>query len=734
MDSLKNILDLEQNKIRTKYLIIYMLITYLFSVSVRLFLYYQISDNSNYFYNGNVIPLWTADAGLYGYYANQLLNGVSYPFISEYMPGYLLYAIVSITGWSIDTVLFFAPAFLASFVVIPIILIANHYRLALFGFYAALIGTVMTSYYYRTHLGYYDTDTLNAIFPLFAIYFLIRTVDAKKSMYAIYVSITLIVFNLWYHSSEAIILSIVAIYLLYVLLYERKAVYAYQSLFVIAIALLPLTFVYKILALITISLLLYGIHKYKDINYKYYLSILFIAIVAFFFLTNTAKYYERVDNYINKTSSIELKSSKGTFKLKSDLDTVAEAQSASLSQLIHRTSGRTPYFIIALLGYIALLIRYKSMLLTLPLALLTFIAMFAGLRFTIYGVMLFSFTMVFGVYLTFKSILVTWGDFSEKVSKSVSNIFLLLVLVLAMNNIVNYNKTLSPLYFSSTEDIEALHSLKNSSKKGDFILTWWDYGWPLWYYTNLKTLIDNGKHQQDNFIASKILLSDSDTFTKNASIFFIEKYIEGKRKKFSRVMDYFVANYPIDYLKELEKEELYLPVLNRDIYILLHKKMLSTVNTIELFSNIDLKSGKNYKSDLASLGYLNKKYDKSQKILEINNFTINLQKGEIRSKTDSMKRRELKNVYLSSGNVIPIRKISIFKESKKEFENIYLSENGLDVIINDDVVLIMKSKLYNSFLIQALLFNNYNRDYFTEVSRTKNFLILKVNNKKSKSN
>ena len=716
MDHFKNILDLKQNKVSNRTLIIYMFIAYFFSVGVRLFLYYQISDNNEYFYNGNVIPLWTPDAGLYGYYANQLLSGVSYPFISEYMPGYLLYGIVSITGLNIDTVLFFAPAFLSSLIVVPMLLIANHYSLARYGLYAALIGSLMTSYYYRTHLGYYDTDVLNVVFPLLSIYFLIRTVDTKKSIYALYASINLLAFSVWYHSSLPIIFSIVGIYLLYVLIFERKAAYAYQSLFIVAIVLLPLTLMYKIGLLIIIPLLFYAVHKYKDIHYKYYLSLFVVAIVAFLVLVDTSKYYERVDNYVNKTAAIEVKSSEGTLKLKSDLDTVFEAKGITFHENIKWVSGTIPFFILAVLGYIALLIRYRSMLLTLPLVLLTFIAMVAGSRFVIYGVMLFSFAMVYGVHLVFRSIFTVWGNFSEKISNITSKLFLVIVLLFTLNTIVNYNKIIFPLLFSSTEDVEPLYKLKENVKKGDFILTWWDYGWPLWYYTGLKTLIDNGKHQQDNFIVSKILLSDNETFAKNASIYFVEKYKEGRRKGFKRVMNYFSHNHSISYLKEMENKAFKLPSSNRDIYILLHKRMLTTLSTIEVFSNIDLKTGKNYKSGVLGMGYLNKKYDKSQTLLKSKDFTIDLQKGELLLKSGSMK----------------IRKLAITGSYKMKLEKSYPYFSNLNILIGNGVVLMMTSKLYNSFLVQALLFNNYNRDDFTEISRTKNFLILKVNNKKSK--
>jgi len=118
------------------------------------------------------------------------------------------------------------------------------------------------------------------------------------------------------------------------------------------------------------------------------------------------------------------------------------------------------------------------------------------------------------------------------------------------------------------------------------------------------------------------------------------------------------------------------------------------------------------------MGYLNKKYDKSQTLLKSKDFTIDLQKGELLLKSGSMK----------------IRKIGITGSYKMKLEKSYPHLSNLNILIGNGVVLMMTSKLYNSFLVQALLFNNYNRDDFTEVSRTKNFLILKVNNKKSKSN
>ena len=205
MNRLKELLKLEEDKFNNKTLLIYIFISYFFAILVKLILFYQIKDNSSYFYHGEIIPLWTPDSGLYGFYANELLSGVSYPFSAEYMPGYLLYWIVNITGLSLNNALFFSPIFFSSLVVIPIILIANSYGLGKIGFYSTLFGSTMASYYYRTHLGYYDTDMLNLFFPLLSIYFLIRLVDSRKIVYGVFGIFSLILFHLWYHSSTSIL-------------------------------------------------------------------------------------------------------------------------------------------------------------------------------------------------------------------------------------------------------------------------------------------------------------------------------------------------------------------------------------------------------------------------------------------------------------------------------------------------------------------------------------------------
>jgi len=687
----------------------YILLSYLFSILIRLILYYQISDNSSYFYNSEVIPLWTPDSGLYGFYANQLLHGVSYPFISEYIPGYLIYWIVNLTGFHLNSVLFFSPIFFSSLVVIPIILLAYNYNLAKIGFYSTLFGSIMTSYYYRTHLGYYDTDMLNVVFSLFSIYFLIRLVSSQKIIYAVVSSIVLILFHLWYHSSASIILSIVITFILYTIIFKRKEIYLYQSIIIISIATIPISIIFKIILLLVLSILFLKINKYKKIDYRYYISLFTILLVAVLFLTDISKSYERADNYLNKDNLIELHSKEGTLKLIGDLKIVSEARGIDFSVLAHRVSGNTVLFIMALFGYLALLLRYRSMFLTLPLLFLTFISLWAGLRFTIYGVAIFAFALVYAIELIFYNIL-RLKNFSYKISNILVILSILPIIIFSIFSILKYNKKLSPFYFSSTEDIKALDRLKNSSTSNDFIIAPWDYGWPLWYYSNISTIVDNGKHAEDNFIVSKILLSESEQFVKNASLFFVNRY---KRDSSSKIMKSFIKDYSIEYLQKLEDKNYILPKIDKDTYILLHRSMLDTYESIEEASNVNLRTGKKYRSNLYNKIFLSKEYNRTQKILATTTqLSIDIENGRILSTNPN-----------EDAN---IKEITIAKNSKIEFKKHYNSPNNIYIIIDGRKVLITNKKLYNSFLIQALVFDKYNHQLFTEFAKTKNLLILKV--------
>ena len=128
-----------------------------------------------------------------------------------------------------------------------------------------------------------------------------------------------------------------------------------------------------------------------------------------------------------------------------------------------------------------------------------------------------------------------------------------------------------------------------------------------------------------------------------------------------------------------------------------------------------MKSGKSYNSSFIDTGYLSKKYNSSQKLLKTTTqLSIDIEHGRI--------------ISTNPNENADIREITIKNGSSIRFEKSYNTLNNIYVVIYDKNILITNKKLYNSFLIQALILNNYNHNLFNEVARDKNLLILKVKN------
>lgn len=91
----------------------------------------------------------------------------------------LTYWLYKITPFSFESIVLYMSTFLSSLVVIPIILLANEYKRPLMGFVAALLASIANSYYNRTMSGYYDTDMLVIVLPMFILFFMVRMILKK---------------------------------------------------------------------------------------------------------------------------------------------------------------------------------------------------------------------------------------------------------------------------------------------------------------------------------------------------------------------------------------------------------------------------------------------------------------------------------------------------------------------------------------------------------------------------
>lgn len=641
----------------------------LLSILLQSVFLFVIKDNPNVYFNGHFVPLWTHDAGLYGFYAKQLLNGVNLPFNSEYMAGWLLYGITKFSPFSIEQVIFYSPVFLSSLIIIPIIFISRFFDLQKVGFFAGILSTLSYGYYYRSFFGYFDTDILNLFFPLVAIWGLVGLSFTKNRFYLLLASLGMFLFSLWYHSFLAIGAGIIGIWIIYILIFQREEFINYLAIFILSIPLLHVSLWIEILAIFVIFALSFLPIK----NSKYFPFGFLLFVVAFFASTNIS--FQRALEYIDK--SLYIKSANLSFL--NTLNTVAEAGGIGFTKWGELTSANLSLAFLSIFGFILLCIKQRQFLLFLPLAFLGLLSIVAGERFVLYGVVAFSFGISYFAFMVSENI--------KKYNNIVFITLLSIVTIFFIQKIINFAKIETPIF--NKQDLEVLSKLPKD--KNNFILTWWDYGWPLWYETGAKTLIDNGKHFEDNYIISKLLFFPNQAYVANASKQSVRLYKEANSKGSYKLVPYlFKKNTPQIALQNLAKPS----KATRPIYWYLNTNLLTVGLDIKSFSDIDLKSGKKLMGGF--LAYLKKsnqvKFDKINGIVNLNGQKFNIQ--------------------------------SYTNTKTKEFKKY----NGIDIqfIETPTHYLSCTANIYNSFLVQTLIFKNVNKNLFDIVSYNDTSMILKV--------
>ncbi len=639
-------------------LLVYMLLAYTFGVLIRLILWNQLIPMESFWIDGDPLPIYSPDAGLYGFYAKELLSGAVYPFDAEHMPGYLIYWIVGIFSVNIDWVMFLLPAFLAPLVVVPIILMAEAYYQARLGFFAALIGVIGINFYTRSYLGYMDTDALNLFFPYMAIASFMMALVRRSVSWGVVGVVSLVAFHFWYHSSLAIIASILLMLLLLALFVLRNKI-------VLAISLL----------LVIIGLVVVGPQKIS----------------------------KRVFDYLESNASIVLQGKKQEYHFVNTLNSVAEAQQVENFSVNEDYVGIMPYVILSSFGFILLLLAQPLFLMALPMMALGYMASFTGIRFTMFATPALA--------LGFAGLAFILAQFLAKYNKKLrygSILISLLGVGLMVVNVLNVNSFFTPTAFTRG-DVKVLREFALKSKPDDLLVSWWDYGWPLWYYTGRNnTLIDNGRHGADTYLVANLLLSKEKDFTANALEYFGAK----QRGNSSILPDLIHKEDIVKRFEDLKKSRAKVSS-KRNIYFMLHRNMLLTFKTLEDFAYNDLKTGKKtQENSQLYISSLLRPYSKKTPMLYGDTFDFDLRNGMIKS---------------HDGASTQIQGVIIVEKNKVVAAKRYNPRSPMTLIIyNKTKAIYLDYRALNSFLIKALLFDQYDKNRFTKVAESDTFKILKL--------
>ena len=689
----------------TRLTLLYIFIAFTFSVAMRMIWLYQFNGYEPFMFNGQFM-INTNDGYAWAEGARDILSGVTQENdLSKVKTAasQLTALFASILPFSFESIIFFMPVFLSSLVVIPIILIARSLNNLEMGLVAALLTSIAWSYYNRTMIGYYDTDMLNIVLPMFLLWSIIWAIKTNEDKYLIITALDILVYRWWYPQSYALEFSFFGLILLYALIWDRKNFYNYKLLAIMMFAMINMD------GFIRFPLVLIAFYIFKQDKYqKYIYYILATSVVMFFSTGGFNPIWGQLKGYV---FTDVVKAGENGLKLHffSVMQTVREANHIPFETFANRISGHVATFIVSIVGFIYLAYRHKIMLFALPMIGLGFLASVGGLRFTIYAVPILAFGIAF--------LIIEVAQFmpNKKLKFLSITAFTLMILYPNYKHIESYKV---PTVFDYDE-VKILDKLKGIADREDYVVSWWDYGYPIRYYSDVKTLVDGGKHSGSvNFPVSFILTNPQSVSAKMAR-FDVEytekkfKFIEEKRefiknkevKIFSNI-EQMTTDYGFndtnDFLRSLDTD-IKIPNKTRDIYFYLPYRMLNIYPTVSKFSDINLMNGdmKN-----PSFFYVSKTFRQNKNIVNLGrgvSFDLKDQSIKINNQKMPIKRF----VKTSYNKDMKLQKEINISNSMASISVVYMS--------NYNMFLVLDEKAYHSLFIQLMVLEEYDKSLFEEV-------------------
>jgi len=704
-------------KIENRKVAIYIVLAFVFSVLVRLIWVYQFHGQENFIWNDQFM-INTNDGYFWAEGARDILNWDFKEFAlspvkeaGSQLPAFFAF----ILPFSFETVILYLPVFLSSLVVIPMILIAQSLKRLEVGLVAALLASIAWSYYNRTMIGYFDTDMLNIVFPMFLLWSLILAFRTQDDKYLIFTALEIIAYRAWYPQSYSLEFAFFGLILLYTFVFERKNSYMYKLLIIMLVAMMGLDGVVRFVSVISI----YMLYKKRDDFELYMYKALGIAFALFLFTGGVAPIWGQLKGYVF-TDTIESVGSGLQLHFFSVIHTIREAGKIPFETFANRISGHTITFLLSCAGYVMMIFRYRVMLLGLPLVGLGFLAYVGGLRFTIYAVPIMAFGMAYFIFFI--------GDYIKNKQLKIAFIVACTVAVLYPNimHVIAYRV---PTVFTKQE-VVVLDKLKKVASREDYVVAWWDYGYPVRYYSDVNTLIDGGKHSGAvNFTVSYMLTSPQKSAAKLArldveyteKIFRIRQENRNKSKENSVLIQSNIAQMTLDsgvnetnYFLSSLNEKTSLPKKTRDIYFYLPYRMMGIMPTITKFSNIDLMIGK---TNRRPFFYKTNRFKDSGSLLNLDSGVVfNKKSGMLKIGDQEVPIKEfLTTTYDKKGKLVRQRQ-TIHKDAKMYL--IYMRSYNTFLVLDEGML--------NSTYIQLFVFENYDKNLFEPVVLDPNAKVFKL--------
>ncbi|EAL4974787.1 peptide-binding protein [Campylobacter coli] len=699
-------------------LLAFIILAYVFSVLCRFYWIFWASEFNEYFFN-NELMIISNDGYAFAEGARDMIAGFHQPNDLSYYGSSLstlTYWFYKITPFSLESIFIYISTFLSSLVVIPLILIANEYKRPLMGFVAALLASIANSYYNRTMSGYYDTDMLVIVLAMMIVFFMIRLILKKDLLSLITLPLFVGIYLWWYPSSYTLNVALLGLFFIYTLVFHIKEKTIYMAIILASITLSNIAWFYQS----AIIVILFSLFVLQNKRFSFaLLGILGLATLVFLILSGGIDpiLYQLKFYIFRSDESANLAQGFMYFNVN---QTIQEVESIDLSIFMQRISGSELVFFVSLIGFIFLVRKHKSMILALPMLALGFLALKSGLRFTIYAVPVLA--LGFGFLMSL---------LQERKQKNNNTywwanigvfIFTFLSLIPMFYHINNYK---APTVFSQNEATK-LDELKKIAQREDYVVTWWDYGYPVRYYSDVKTLVDGGKHLgKDNFFPSFALSKDEQAAANMArlSVEYTEKSFYAPQNDILKsdilqamMKDYNQSNVDL-FLASLSKPDFKIDTpKTRDIYLYMPARMSLIFSTVASFSFINLDTGVLDKPFTFSTAYP----------LDVKNGEIYLSNGVVLS--DDFRSFKIGDNVVSVNSIVEINSIKQGEykitpiDDKAQFYIFYLKDSAIPYA----QFILMDKTMFNSAYVQMFFLGNYDKNLFDLVINSRDAKVFKL--------
>ncbi|MCI7364027.1 MAG: general glycosylation pathway protein, partial [Campylobacter lanienae] len=604
----------------------------------------------------------------------------------------ITFLLAEILPFSLETIILYLSIFLASLIVIPIILIGKEFNQTKAFFIASLLASIANSYYNRTMAGYYDTDMLVIVLPLFTLWGLIRLHFRGDLISFLIIALSMLAYNWWYPSSYTLCVGITIFYAIYTFVFERKNIANYQAILFMILAITSAWYSLRIALIFGLFGLIY--FRSSLLNFKI-MSLLFVAVLSLFAIFGglnpiwfQAKFYlfRDLDDSISQS-----------FRFYNVNQTIMESGRIDLELFTQRISGHWIVFIFGFIGYILLCKKFRIFLIAIPMLGLGFLALKGGLRFTIYAVPIIA--MGFGFLLFY-----LLDRLRVKRLNSIASLITILALIPSLIHIYYYKP--SSVLFKN--EVSVLDRLGKVADREDYTLAWWDYGYAIRYYSDTKTLIDGGKHLgRENYAVSYALTMPPNS-SANMARLEVEYTEKGYKqnyggKNLEQILKDYNYNELDKFLSDIKSDKFNLPSKSRDIYYFLPDRMLSIFPIVSKFSRLDILNGKEWGDPFFVIAT---NFTQVENGIALNNGVI-ISNDATYIELNGQKFRV--NSYIET-------KYDENMKLKKTIHNIdNLADIYLIYMVDYGRFILLDKEMFNSTFIQLYVLENYDKTLFEPV-------------------